>query len=219
VFVDADYVTLELRTLAEVCRAQLGLGSQMAALLNAGRDLHRVVAAQITGKAEGEVSQEERSAAKAVNFGRPGGMSNASIARYAKMKFRVQLTEQQVAELSQAWFQLFPEMREFLRSDNSGQAGVFTLTGRLRANADWCARRNTLFQGLAADGAKMALWRLWRAGYHIVAFVHDQVLVELPASCDLAAHAQKIHELMIQGMNDVIPDIRVDVTSKIRQRW
>ena len=40
----------------------------------------------------------------------------------------------------------------------------FPVTGRLRANATYCARHNTVFQGLAADGAKLALWKLWRCG-------------------------------------------------------
>src|SRR5690349_1939663 len=45
-----------------------------------------------------------------------------------------------------------------------GAGSLFTLTGRLRANATYTARRNRPFQRLAADGAKLALWRFWRAG-------------------------------------------------------
>ena len=45
-----------------------------------------------------------------------------------------------------------------------GRAPVFTLTGRLRARATYAARHNNVFQGLAADGAKLGLWKLWRAG-------------------------------------------------------
>ncbi len=41
-----------------------------------------------------------------------------------------------------------------------GLAGVYTLTGRLRAAAGFTARRNTVFQGLTSDGAKLALWRV-----------------------------------------------------------
>jgi hypothetical protein len=63
-----------------------------------------------------------------------------------------------------------------------GRAGVFTLTGRLRAKASYCARHNCVFQGLAADGAKLALWRLWCSGYRVVNFVHDEVLLEMPGA-------------------------------------
>ena len=61
-----------------------------------------------------------------------------------------------------------------------------TLTGRLRARVDYCAARNTPFQGLAADGAKLALFRLTAEGYRVVAFVHDEIVVELPSdvNCD-----------------------------------
>ena len=62
-----------------------------------------------------------------------------------------------------------------------GRRGVFTLTGRLGAAAAYCARHNTVFQGLAADGAKLALWQLYRAGYRIVNFVHDEIVVEVAA--------------------------------------
>jgi hypothetical protein len=67
---------------------------------------------------------------------------------------------------------------------------VFTLTGRLRANASYCARHNTVFQGLAADGAKLALWLLWRAGYRIVNFIHDEVLIEIPVDSRLDGTCQ-----------------------------
>lgn len=99
------------------------------------------------------------------------------------------------------------------------RAPVFTLSGRLRANASYCARHNTVFQGLAADGAKLALWFLWRAGYRIVNFIHDQVLVEVPADADLQAHASRIEELMKQGMKLVVPDVAVGVSYAATDRW
>ena len=46
----------------------------------------------------------------------------------------------------------------------AGRRPVFTVTGRLRANTTFCSSRNTVFQGAAADGAILALWRVWRAG-------------------------------------------------------
>ena len=97
--------------------------------------------------------------------------------------------------------------------------GVFTLTGRLRANATYTARHNTVFQGLASDGAKLALWQLWRAGYRTVNFVHDEMLVEVPESDDLKTHAERIRELMIEGMREVVPDVRVDVEYAAAHRW
>jgi hypothetical protein len=58
---------------------------------------------------------------------------------------------------------------------------VCTVTGRLRAHTSFCSSRNSLFQGAAADGAILALWQVWRKGYKLVDFVHDQLVVEAPA--------------------------------------
>jgi hypothetical protein len=100
-----------------------------------------------------------------------------------------------------------------------GRAPVFTFSGRLRANATYSARHNTVFQGLAADGAKLALWLLWRAGYRIVNFVHDQVLIEVPAGSNLKEHAENIRALMIEGMKAVVPDVKTDVKYAAVDRW
>lgn len=102
-----------------------------------------------------------------------------------------------------------------------GRASVFTLSGRLRAGASYSARHNTIFQGLAADGAKLTLWRLWRDGYRIVNFIHDEVLVEIPAGShrERMCHAQKIREHMIAGMQEVVPDVKVEVSYAAAARW
>ncbi len=91
-------------------------------------------------------------------------------------------------------------MREWL-----GTRDVITWTGRLRANAAYCAQRNTIFQGLAADGAKLAMWHLWRAGFRIVNFVHDEFLIEVPVGADIEVQKLRIKSLMQQGMREVLP--------------
>jgi DNA polymerase I-like protein with 3'-5' exonuclease and polymerase domains len=72
---------------------------------------------------------------------------------------------------------------------------------------------------LAADGAKLALWKLWRAGYRIVNFIHDEVLVEVPADSDLTHHGQHIQQLMVEGMQEVLPDVRVSADYAAMDRW
>ena len=104
-------------------------------------------------------------------------------------------------------------MREF------GRSAVFTFTGRLRANATFAARHNTMFQGLAADGAKLALWKLWRAGYRIVNFIHDEILVEIPEHANLSLHAEIIRHLMIEAMKLVVPDVQIDVQYSVSDMW
>ena len=99
------------------------------------------------------------------------------------------------------------------------QKSCFTLTGRLRARATYCARHNTVFQGLAADGAKLALWKVWRAGFRIVNFIHDELLVEVPVHSCLGDQAEHIKQLMIAGMKEVVPDVAVDVEYAASNAW
>lgn len=328
VFLDADYSTLELATLAQCVQSQFGVASQMANAINAGQDLHRLVAARVTGKPESDVTKAERQKAKPINFGKPGGMGNRGLQQYARSSYGVDLSEEEVETLSNTWFALFPEMEYFLFDSEVAELGesaaqffqltpvghcehtssrrfveqrencgrehqpnailgwmclktlrdehpstqngqpysaedvdyfwtrvstrlsdlpadthsaivnrtptpqlaqsvrrlldrgpCFTLSGRLRANATYTARHNTCFQGLAADGAKLALWRLWRAGYRIVNFIHDEVLIELPSNATLTVHAERVKQLMIDAMHEVVPNIRIAVECVAADSW
>lgn len=88
---------------------------------------------------------------------------------------------------------------------------VMSATGRIRAGAKATASRNTIFQSVAADGGLLALWKLFRAGYRVVAFVHDEIVVEIPVDSDRESHAAEIARLMIEGMHEVIPGMLVKV--------
>lgn len=324
VFVDADYKTIELATLAQANLSQFGRASGMADAINAGADLHALVAGEVLGKAPADVTAEERRKAKAINFGKPVGMGDETLTQYAKVNYGVTLTCEEARGLSDSWFRLFPEMRAFLadavdtglglaarlgltpashqaatgdgcflrhagrdpdepsavlggmclkalggadpatrdgrlypaadvdyfwsmaaaaagelppavgralrdRKPSQplrravaalvGRAGVFTDSGRLRAAAGYCARHNTVFQGLAADGAKLGLWRLFRAGYRVVNFIHDQVLVEVPDGPDLRRDAEAVCRHLVDGMREVVPDIRVEVNYAAVRTW
>jgi len=62
--VAADFAQIELRI--------AGLLSRDPVILSAyeqGRDLHRAIMAQVTGKSEDEITIEERKLGKALNFG------------------------------------------------------------------------------------------------------------------------------------------------------
>jgi hypothetical protein len=96
---------------------------------------------------------------------------------------------------------------------------VTTLTGRVRGSVGFTQARNTPFQGLAADGAKLALWALIRAGYRVVAFVHDEFLIELPEDADHTAEARRVEEIMNRGMEDVTGDVPVACEYALARRW
>ena len=80
---------------------------------------------------------------------------------------------------------------------------VATLTGRIRANVGYTDGKNTPFQSLAADGAKLALWKLLHAGLDVVAFVHDEILVQLP-ELTATEGAKLVERLMVEAMEEVM---------------
>ena len=89
-----------------------------------------------------------------------------------------------------------------------------TTTGRIRGNTTFCAEKNTPFQGLAADGAKLALFYLQKAGFNIVLFCHDEIVTEVPI-LEAKKLLAKQEEIMIQSMYKVTPDIKITVESQI----
>jgi hypothetical protein len=101
-------------------------------------------------------------------------------------------------------------------------SGVATLTGRVRGRVGYSQARNTPFQGLAADGAKLALWRLVREGYRVVGFVHDEILVELPdeGGSVALAEVERVKSIMCREMASVlVGDIPVDCKAALSARW
>ena len=100
-----------------------------------------------------------------------------------------------------------------------GLEPVITATGRIRANASYSACRNGIMQGLAADGAIHALWDLWRAGYKIVNFIHDEIICEVPEDENLSARVTEIERLMIEGMQKVVPGANVRGEPEVRRSF
>jgi DNA polymerase I-like protein with 3'-5' exonuclease and polymerase domains len=260
----------------------------MAVLINRGIDLHRWFAAEIANKPIEKVTKEERQAAKAANFGFPGGLGIGSFVAYAQATFGVEISEQEAKRLREKWLDAFPEMRLYLAdpwlsrynfakgptSDEainlaiarriaaglcqkngdaykpsttkwffeqvlpriaphksgivSGSAdlanelartSVHTLSGRIRANCYYSQAKNTPFQGLASDGAKEALFDLCSEGYTPNAFIHDEVLVEVPTDSNLEMHGHRIAEIMIAAMQRVVPDVKIAVEWAVADRW
>lgn len=96
---------------------------------------------------------------------------------------------------------------------------VVTPTGRLRGKVGFSQARNTPFQGLAADGAKLALWGLYRAGFRAVAFVHDEVLIELPRSADHTEEAKRIDAILCRSMEELTGSIPIACEYALADRW
>lgn len=135
VFIDCDFDQLELRTLAQCCVTLVG-ASELARVLNSGRDPHTEVASVILGisyeeaiarlKAEkavtvpeGITKEEEarlkptdyaRGTAKVANFGFPGGLGAEKLVKFAWATYKVKMTEDDARRLKQSWLARWPEM-------------------------------------------------------------------------------------------------------------
>ena len=117
--------------------------------------------------------------------------------------------------MKSAWFDAFPEMKQYLQ----GELGyVWTRSGRLRANTTFCAEKNTPFQGMAADGAKLALWNLTKAGFKVVGFVHDEIICEVPIN-EVEFKKKQMEKIMVDSMQNIVPDVKIGVESTISERY
>jgi hypothetical protein len=101
-------------------------------------------------------------------------------------------------------------------------AGVATLTGRIRGHVRYSQARNTPFQGLAGDGAGLALFELVKENFRVIGFVHDEVLVELPDEGGYVSEdrVRRVTEIMCRSMEEVlVGDIPANCEAAVSQRW
>lgn len=96
---------------------------------------------------------------------------------------------------------------------------VVTFTGRLRGKVGFSQSRNTPFQGIAADGAKIALWGLFRSGFRVVAFIHDEFLIEIPIDCDPTEQAQRINRILCESMEQLTGSVPIACEYALSDRW
>jgi len=100
------------------------------------------------------------------------------------------------------------------------EARAVTLTGRIRADVTYTEARNTPFQGLAADGAKLACYRLVREGFRLVAFIHDEFVIELPEDDTMQAQVERADMIVRAAMSDVLNGILpVRTEYKLSRCW
>lgn len=242
-FCSTDYATLELRTLAQSC-LDLGIPSEMAKALQAGKDLHLDLATVALGAPYEELQRrlksgtpEEKKATKAVrdlkkgsNFGFPGGMGADGLVSYVR-GMGLDITLHMAREEHAFWKRRWTEMPAYFAHAQrcSDQGGVtHPRTGIPRGGVSFTQAANHFFQHLAGVGAKRAFYNLQRACWHetnsplygsrMVAFIHDESLGELPED---RAHeaATEMSRIMIDTMREVTPDIPVEAPPALMRRW
>lgn len=248
VFAQCDYPQLELYTLAQCCVSWLGQ-SKLAEALNAGVDPHLKFAARVAGveyaQAEALLDADDerintlRKFGKVFNFGKPGGLGIPKLVTYAKKVFKLDLSEAYARELNAEWYATWPEMLHYFARVNAlcdtpdGKAVVETLfTRRVRGGASYCAACNNGFQALGSDCAKSACRNIGRRlyveqgsalyGSRLVAFVHDEFIVETDDGDRAHDAAYALAEAMSEGANVYLPDVPIPVERLkpvLMRRW
>jgi hypothetical protein len=253
-FCSVDYEALELHTLAEVCLELLG-HSALADALNEGLDPHLLMACEWLlpdcSYGQGvEIRKDEnhprykevkeaRNLAKAANFGLPGGLGAQRFCDFCKASGII-ITLDESKALKQAWLQQWPEMRQYfglissmLDTDEEGLEGVTleqVYSARVRGKARYTAACNSYFQGLAADGAKDAVYELVKAtftpghalyGSRLVAFIHDETIMEHPMLSreDLDARAKEQANIMLVSMEKFCRRVKPKAKPALMLRW
>ncbi|MBX2813821.1 MAG: DNA polymerase I [Myxococcales bacterium] len=225
VLISVDYSQIELRVLAHLANDEL-----LVRAFEDHADVHTRTASALFDVPEGEVTREQRTQAKAVNFGVLYGMKSVRLAR------ELQIPRRRAAQFIDDYFARQPGVYKFMEEtleQARAQGMVRTLLGRRRlvpdiGTSNRSAReaaeriaKNTPIQGSAADLIKMAMLRvdaLLRDAYQeaqLVLQVHDELVIEARED-----EAEAIAEEVKVAMQRVYP-LRVPLVANahIGKNW
>jgi DNA polymerase I len=188
--VSADYSQIELRIMAHL--------SNDAGLLDAfarGEDVHRATAAEVFGITPLEVSNDQRRAAKAINFGLIYGMSAFGLAK------QIDVDRTSAQTYMDRYFARYPGVARYMEETRSAakeRGYVETVFGRRlwlpeirssnagRRQGAERAAINAPMQGTAADLIKLAMIAVqgWldaeKLQTRLIMQVHDELVLEVP---------------------------------------
>lgn len=217
----ADYSQIELRVAAQIAKDE-----RMTAAFRSGKDLHLLTASLLQDKPMSRVTKAERQAAKAVNFGLIFGMGAAGLQQSALHSYGVELTMEQATLFRERFFSAYTGIKRWHDSARSWPPlEGRTLTGRrflYPSNARLPLYLNSPVQGTAADILKLALGlicgRINLADTFIVAVIHDEILMEVPAETAERA-AGLLKKCMEEAGNAILSDIPVVAEVNVADSW
>jgi DNA polymerase-1 len=185
----ADYSQIELRIIAALSGEE-----NMIKAFQQGEDIHKSTAAKVFNVPLEEVTKEQRSHAKTVNFGIIYGVSAFGLSN------QTSLSRAESAALIEAYYNTYPKLKSYIQEqiENAREKGfVQTILGRRRylkdinsANAvvRGAAERNAVnapIQGSAADIIKIAMINIhkkliaenWKS--KMLLQVHDELVFDV----------------------------------------
>ena len=188
IFIDADYSQIELRVLAHISQDK-----HMLQAFKNGEDIHKQAASKVLGIPIEEVTKEQRSSAKAVNFGIVYGISDFGLAE------QLGISRKKAKEYIEQYLEKYSGIKNFMDSivEKAKEQGyVETLFHRRRyipelKSNNYMVREfgkraamNTPIQGTAADIMKIAMVNLnkeleeSKIDAKIILQVHDELILE-----------------------------------------
>lgn len=214
VILAADYSQIELRLMAEMSGDEV-----MREAFANKQDIHAATAAKIFDVTLDQVSREQRSQAKTVNFGIIYGVSAFGLSQ------QTNLSRSESAEIINAYFKTYPGIRDYMDEQVAlakKQGYVTTLLGRKRTLPDINSRNpvvrghaernavNTPIQGSAADIIKLAM-----VGIHqkmkntqlkskFILQVHDELVFEVYKD-EIETVSNLVKDAMENAYNTSVP--------------
>jgi DNA polymerase-1 len=221
----ADYSQIELRIIAA-----LSGDKNMIEAFKSGHDIHKATAAKVFNVSLEEVTRDQRSAAKAVNFGIIYGQSafglsqNLNISRteaksiidayfeqYSTIKTYMDGAVTQARD--KGYVETIMQRRRYLPDINSANAVVRGFAERNAVNAP--------IQGSAADIIKMAMVEVYRAmkkqplKSKMILQVHDELVFDVHKS-EMDLMKKLVEEAMEHAVKLVVP---MEVELQFGENW
>lgn len=223
--VDADYSQIELRVLAHMSQDE-----HMIDAFNHNVDIHTKTASQVFGIDINDVTSEQRSAAKAVNFGIVYGISDFGLAKnlhipvkeaknyidsylntYEDIKSYMDSTIEEAKE--DGYVKTILNRRRYIPEIKSSNTILKNLGKRLAMNAP--------IQGSAADIIKIAMVNVYKKleerdlKSKLVLQVHDELIIEC-----IEEELEEVSKIVKDEMEHAVSmDVNLDVDLNTGDSW
>ena len=223
IFVDADYSQIELRVLAHISKDK----NMIEAFCN-NEDIHAQAASKVFNIPLEEVTKEERTKAKAVNFGIVYGISEFGLGE------QLGVSRKKAKEYIEQYLDKYSGIKEFMTNiveETKEKGYVETLYHRRRyvpelKSNNYMVRQfggrvamNTPIQGTAADIMKIAMINVYNKlkennlKSKLIVQVHDEILVET-----LESEKEQVKQIVKEEMENVIK-LKVPLLAEVEEGY
>lgn len=223
IFVDADYSQIELRVLAHISKDK----NMIEAFCN-NEDIHAQAASKVFNIPLEEVTKEERTKAKAVNFGIVYGISEFGLGE------QLGVSRKKAKEYIEQYLDKYSGIKEFMINiveETKEKGYVETLYHRRRyvpelKSNNYMVRQfggrvamNTPIQGTAADIMKIAMINVYNKlkennlKSKLIVQVHDEILVET-----LESEKEQVKQIVKEEMENVIK-LKVPLLAEVEEGY